>query len=327
MINLYGDISPRTAGYASRDLLERQQPYLVLEKFGQGKPLPQRMTKMMIFRRYEPLDSTPNALQEGVTPASKSLRKTDVPVVLQQYGDRLTLTDVILDTHEDPVLQESVDILSEQSAQMIERVRFYALRAGTNVFYANGTSRSAVNTVISTALQRRIIRALKRQNARKLTSIIGPSANYGTEPVAPSMVGLAHPDVEGDVRNMAGFVPTEKYANMTPWENEIGKVEEVRYLWSTIFESWPDAGGAPGSTVISNGGSAADVYPILYIAKDAYGIVPLKGQEAITPMVVNPKPSDSDPLAQRGHVAWKSMQAAVILQDLWMVRAEVAASV
>jgi N4-gp56 family major capsid protein len=126
---------------------------------------------------------------------------------------------------------------------------------------------------------------------------------------------------------MAGFVPTEKYANMTPWENEIGKVEEVRYLWSTIFESWPDAGGAPGSTVISNGGSAADVYPILYIAKDAYGIVPLKGQEAITPMVVNPKPSDSDPLAQRGHVAWKSMQAAVILQDLWMVRAEVAASV
>jgi N4-gp56 family major capsid protein len=41
-------------------------------------------------------------------------------------------------------------------------------------------------------------------------------------------------------------------------------------------------------------------------------------------MVVNPKPSDSDPLAQRGHVAWKSMQKAVILNDAWMVRVEVA---
>jgi len=47
---------------------------------------------------------------------------------------------------------------------------------------------------------------------------------------------------------------------------------------------------------------------------------------AVTPMVVNPKPSDSDPLGQRGHAAWKSMQTAVILNDAWMVRAEVAAT-
>jgi N4-gp56 family major capsid protein len=66
------------------------------------------------------------------------------------------------------------------------------------------------------------------------------------------------------------------------------------------------------------------VYPILYLARDAYGIVPLKGKAAITPMVVNPKPSDSDPLAQRGHAGWKAMQTTIILNDFWMVRAEVA---
>jgi hypothetical protein len=41
-------------------------------------------------------------------------------------------------------------------------------------------------------------------------------------------------------------------------------------------------------------------------------------------MVVNAKPSDSDPLAQRSHVGWKSMQTCVILNDLWLVIVEAA---
>ena len=68
------------------------------------------------------------------------------------------------------------------------------------------------------------------------------------------------------------------------------------------------------------------MYPILFIAKDAYGIVPFKNTSAVTPVIVNPAPSASDPLGQRGHVAWKSMQTAVILNQAWMVRAEVAVS-
>jgi N4-gp56 family major capsid protein len=43
-------------------------------------------------------------------------------------------------------------------------------------------------------------------------------------------------------------------------------------------------------------------------------------------MVVNPKPAPGDPLAQRGTVGWKAWQAAVILNDAWMARAEVAAT-
>jgi N4-gp56 family major capsid protein len=61
------------------------------------------------------------------------------------------------------------------------------------------------------------------------------------------------------------------------------------------------------------------------VGRDAYGIVALKGAFALTPMVVNPKPSDSDPLAQRGHVSWKGMQTAVILNDAFQIRVEVAA--
>ena len=133
------------------------------------------------------------------------------------------------------------------------------------------------------------------------------------------------PDLERDIRSLPGFTPAEKYGTISPWENELGKIDDVRYVTSTIFEPWVDAGGAKG-TMLSTSGTNADVYPVLYLGKDAYGIIALKGAYAVTPMVVNPKPSDSDPLAQRGHAGFKTMQTAVILNDLWVLRAEVSAT-
>jgi len=325
----YGDISPRTAAYAEKELLMRAIPFMVLEKFGQSKALPAHSSKTITFRRYTALDNTPSALTEGVTPGSQTMTSTDVPCVLTQYGSMITITDIIIDTHEDNILNESIELLGEQAAQMIERMRYGILRAGTNVVYANGAARVAVNTTINLAAQRRVVKALKRQNAEPITKAVKSTAAYGTEPVNKAYIGLIHPDMEGDVRNMLGadgkscFVPIEKYGSITPYENEIGKVEDVRYLTSTIFTPFPDAGGAKG-LMSSTSGVNADVYPVLYIGANSYAIVALKGMFALTPMVTNPKPSDSDPLAQRGRVAWKAMQGAVILNDAWMVRLEAA---
>lgn len=325
----YGDISPRTAAYAEKTLLKRAIPSLVLEKFGQAKPLPAHSSKTITFRQYTALDSTPTALVEGVTPGAQQLRATDVPCTLSQYGSIVSITDVVLDTHEDDVLNESIELLGEQAAQMIERMRYGVLCAGTNVIYGNGASRSAVNTKITLATQRRAVKALKRQDTEKITKVVKSTAAFGTESVPPSFIGLIHPDMESDVRNMLGadgnscFVAVEDYGSISPYPNEIGKVDDVRYLTSTIFKPFLDAGGDKGD-MTSTSGVKSDVYPVLFIGANAYGIVALKGAFAVTPMVVNPKPSDSDPLAQRGHVGWKAMQSAVILNDQWMVRGEFA---
>ena len=326
-ITKYGDISPRTAAYAAKEFLERAIPYLVIEKFGQSKPLPANNSKTMIFRRYNALDTTPNILIEGVTPSGKPLTSTDVTVTLEQMGDRITITDVILDTHEDPVLKQAQEVLGEQAAQMIEVSRFGVIKAGTNAYMANGTLRTDVNTPITLSLQRKVTRYLKRQMAKKITKIVRSTAAYGTANVAPSYIALCHSDCEADIRNLPGFVPVEEYGQLTPYDSEIGKCEDVRYVYSTIFLPWADGGGAfagSGVSMISTTGTSADVYPIIFLGQDAYAIVPLKGGNAVIPMVVNPTPSDSDPLAQRGHVAWKTMQKTVILNDAWMVRLECA---
>jgi len=344
MTNLvhYGDISPRVAAYAVSQLLKRGLPFLVIEKFGQTYPIPNNATKVAKFRRYflagatggagdgnpaspfnTPLAVTP--LVEGVTPAGKTLANQDYTVTLVQYGDYLTITDVVLDTAEDQVLAQATEALGESAAQTIETIRFNVLKAGLNVFYANGTARSSVNAAITLAMQRKVTTALNRQNARKLTSVVKSTPDFRTEPIEAAYIALVHPDLESDIRNMSGYVNTKQYGTVTPFENEIGSVEQVRYLSSTVFAPWADAGGAAGS-MRSTTGTNADVYPVLFLGRDAYGIVPLKGKDSLVPMVVNPKPAAGDPLAQRGTVGWKAMTTAVILNDAWMARLEVAAT-
>lgn len=320
----FGDITPRTAAYAAKELLKRGLPFLVFEKFGQAKPLPANNSKVMVFRRYSALPLATTPLTEGVTPDGQKLNKTDITATLAQYGDKVTITDVVMDTHEDDVLNESIDVLGEQAAQTIESVRYGVLKANVNPIFANGAGRAAVNTTFTTDIQRRAVRALKRQNARQITTIVRSTPSFGTENVAPAFVCITHSDMEPAIRKATGFVPAEKYGSITPWENELGKIDDVRYLTTTVAQPYPDAGGDKG-TMISTTGVKADVYPMIYLGKDAYGIVALKGQYAVTPMVSNPKPSDSDPLAQRGHVAWKSMQTCVILNNLWMTVVEAAA--
>lgn len=321
----YGDISPRTAAHAVARMLARGVPHLVLEKFAQTYVMPNKVTKVAKFRRYNALPLATTPLVEGVTPKGSKVTVTDVTATLVQYGDFVPFTDVIEDTHEDPFLMQISDVLGEQAAQTVETIRWNIFKAGTNVFYANGSARGDVNTAVSLDLQRKCTRALKRQNANYHTAVVASTPAFRTEPVEASYIGLVHPDVENDIRNMSGFIPTKQYGTVTPWANEIGAVEDVRYLRSTVFTSFADAGGAKGA-MISTTGTSADVYPILYLARDAVGIVPLKGKDSLGVMIVNPKPAPGDPLGQRGTAGWKTMTTAVILNDLWLVRAEVAAT-
>ncbi len=322
---VYGDISPRTAAFAVAKLLKRGVPFLVIEKFGQVFVMPDKSTKVAKFRRYNALPWANVPLVEGVTPAGKKVSVTDVTATLDQYGDYTTFTDVIQDTHEDPFLSAVTEVLGEQAAQTMEKVRYDIIKAGTNVFYANGSARTDVNTPITLATLRKATRALKRQNAVHITSVVSSTPDFRTEPVEAAYIALVHPDVENDVRNLTGFIPTKQYGTVTPWQNEIGAVEDVRFLRSTIFQAFPDAGAAT-STMISTTGTVSDVYPILMIAKDAYALVPLKGADSMSIMVVNPKPAPGDPLGQRGTAGWKVMHTAVILNDAWMVRIEAAAT-
>lgn len=341
----YGDISPAVAAYSVVRMLKRAMPYLHLEKFGQTYPLPTNSTNTAKFRRYflsgatgaagsgtgsffVPVATTP--LVEGVTPAGSKLANQDYTVTLKQYGDYVTITDVVQDTHTDQILQQATDILGEQAALTVETLRFNILKAGTNLFRANQVAaRNLIITKVSEGDLRRVATSLNRQNAKKITQVVASSPDYNTKSVEASYMAVVHPDCETDIRGLSGFKPVADYGpHTTPFEGEIGSFEQIRFLTSTVIAPYPDLGGTAvtNSLRYTTANTACDVYPILVFGRDAYGIVPLKGKSAMTPMVVNPKPAAGDPLAQRGTVGWKLWTETVILQQAWMAVLEVGAT-
>lgn len=332
MQTTYGAISPRTAGFATKDLLERGQHLMVLERFGQFDAQAKNKTKTRKWRRYLSLPRATAPLAEGITPAGQRLNHVDIEATLEQYGDLVWLTDVIHDTHEDPVLQESMKICGEQAAETVEVIRYNVLKAGTNVFYpGTATTRGTVDSPATRSMFRLIYRAMKRNKAREISSIIKPSALVSTEPVASAYFALGSTDLHADLEAIAGFVPAANYSNpSSAMEGEIGKIGQMRFILTPLFEPWL-ASGASGTTYLSggvkvSGAAACDVYPILIFGRDSYAIVPLQGEKAVNIGVVNPTHSTDDPLAQRGLVSWKTYQATAILNQLWMARAEVAAT-
>lgn len=324
---VYGDITDGTAGVAAAVMLKRGQPLLTIQQFGQMKPLGKNETKVKKFKRFERLSAATTPLTEGVTPTGSTPTTTDYEAILQQYGDFLELTDVIADTATDPVLMEYSEMIGEQAAETVERVAFGIVNASTHVIYANGSARSDVNTTLTINIQRKAIRSLERQLAKRISRKLSSTPAFNTENVRPSYIGLVHPDMRFIVEGLPGYKDTADYSTGDKlYEGEIGAVGDVRYIMSTIFEAFPDAGGTAGS-MVSTTGTSADVYPVLFLGADAFANVPLKGAFAITPMVLNPGTiSDSDKLGQRGHVGWKLYYTCVILNDAWLIRAECAAT-
>jgi len=325
----YSSLSQRTTAYAAAEMLAHAEPVLVLSKFGMAKPMPKNKAETVKFRRPVPLALATTPLTEGTPPTAKAMTYEDVTVTLDQYGDVVEITDVVHDLAEDPVLKDASMMCGEQAAETVETLMWGVIQGGTNVFYQNGVAnRAAVDDTISLNSQRAITRSLKAERAKKVTSMLSSSVKYGTEAVDAAFIAFAHTDLESDIRNLTGFVPTEKYGSMKALPYEIGKVEDVRYILSPVLTSIADAGGTAATNgMVSTTGTSADVYPVIYVAKDAYGHVALKGSEAITPVVRNPGTIDSsDPLGQKGHVGWKTYHKAFIANEAWMARLECGAT-
>ena len=331
-IAMYGEMSREVAGHVSRRLLKRKKARIYTERFAQARELPKKHGKTINFRRYLALNLAVAPLAEGITPAGQKPRYEDVVARLEQYGDCLGITDVIQDTHHDPILKEMTNLCNDQIVETIETIRFAVLKSGTNVFYAGGVSaRTSIQTTPQRGDFRKIERSLNRNRAEKITSVVKASQKISTQPVEPAYYNLLHVDLKPDLEDLQDFVAFPEYSNSDKaLEGEIGACGAHRFLASDLYDPWLAAAtGVSTTAFLSNGvepSSAAnpDVYPIITLAKDAYAAVRLQGENAVTPIVINPKPSAADPLGQRGWVGWKMWQCCVILNQLWMARYEVA---
>ena len=116
------ELKAEVKDFYDRTLLERMVPNLPFLKYGQKRPIPKGNGKTIKFRKFKSLAPTTEPLTEGVTPEGNSLTVTEIEATVSQYGDYVTITDLLETTSIDPVVTETIEILGEQAGETLNIV-------------------------------------------------------------------------------------------------------------------------------------------------------------------------------------------------------------
>lgn len=330
----YGTVTSRNLIRAAREMLKHAEPIHVLSPFAKQESQPKNQTDTVVFRRVLPIDAAANGaprpdpqnyiLAEGTTPTSKAIQYQDVQATVQNYGILLRLSSKAEGLYEDDIPKDMVQVVGEHMAQLEELINYGVVRAGTNVLYANGTTRAGINTPLTRNVANKAVRSLQAAHAMRLTSRLKAGPDFGTSPVPESFVGFIHTDAEHDVSQIPGFVPCEEYSQGSKVsDREFGKTGQIRWVSSPMLTAFINAGSVTLNGMFSTGGSNVDVYTAIVIGKEAFGQVAVKGFGSVTPVYLPAKQRNhANPMGMFGYVGADFWKTSVRLNENWMVRIE-----
>lgn len=336
-MNTYTSLSQRTNVWAVKKLLVNMQPYMHIQNLaGQNaQPLPENTNSTVSFRRYLDFAVNDTPLTEGTTTDNQQdLNKEDFTVSVQQYGAFTTLSDKALLLMEDPVLEQTISRMGIQAGKTVETVGWKVLSTCSNVVFAGGVaSASLVNSVFTIDDIRSAVAVLLNNNTEKVADAVDATPKFNTVGLPESYYALIHPNILKDLRKMNAsatgksddYIPVEKYSQTAPLlKGEVGKVEDVRFLQSTLYT--PTLGGGAASTSVRNTTGNADLYNIVIIGKDAYSTVAVKGVYSAEINVSADIATVDNPYKAKRSISWKLWYAIVITNPRNLVRIVTACS-
>lgn len=311
----------------NRALLRTANPKLHHARPATRKSLSARSGNTMIFRRLAKLGLATTPLTEGQPPAGKQLSKTDLQATIQQYGDYVTLTDMVEATVQHPALRDANKLLGEQSGETIDALNRDVWVAGTSVFYGGNVAGRAnllgVAHKIDAPLLERLIRYLGEQNASMFTEMVESSDKQGTVPIRDCYWSIITPGILFTLESVPGFAAVEHYQGQTrTMRGEVGAYKNIRFLSTTQAKSFLGGGGTASGDVKATSG-VADVHVGLVFGEDAVAEIPLEGMSLENIIKPLGKGGTSDPLDQIATSGWKAARTSVRLNEAFMTRFEV----
>lgn len=124
--------------YYSDYLIDIAGPELVHDQFADTYDIPKNGGKTIEFRKYDNLKPALTPLTEGVTPNGNKLNVTKITSTVDQYGDYITLSDILTLTAIDNNVIQATKKLGSQAGLTLDCITRDVLCGGTAVFYANG---------------------------------------------------------------------------------------------------------------------------------------------------------------------------------------------
>ena len=300
---LLSGLSAENKTFYDMTLIDEAQAALVHDQFAQKRDIPKNGGKTIEFRKFASLPKAMTPLTEGVTPDGKSLNVTAIEATVSQYGDYITMSDVLDLTAIDPVIVEATKILGRQAGMTLDTVTRNVLQSGTNVSYcpkigADGTETAVTSRSGLDATCQLTVKAIQKAVA-KLKGQNAPTING-------KYVAIIHPYAAYSLMRDPEWIDAHKYANPTNlYTGEIGEVAGVRFVESTEAK-------------VYSGG----VFGTLIMGANAYGTTEITGGGLQTIVKSKGSAGTADPLDQRSSVGWKGMKTAEILIDNYIVRLE-----
>lgn len=287
--------------YYSDYLIDIAGPELVHDQFADTYDVPKNGGKTIEFRKYDNLKPALTPLTEGVTPNGNKLNVTKIIATVDQYGDYITLSDVLITTAIDNNVIQATKKLGSQAGLTLDCITRDVLCGGTAVFYMNGkTSRAQLTKAdkLDRNIFFKVAAYLKKMHAPRI------DGNY---------VAIIHPSCSADIMMSEGWIDITKYKNPEQiYEGEIGKIAGIRFVESSNAKVWKgtEDGCADGLAV----------YSTVVVGGGAYGTTKVTGGGLQT--IIKQLGAGEDPLNQRATVGWKATKVSERLVEQYMVRIE-----
>ncbi|MEE1357631.1 MAG: N4-gp56 family major capsid protein [Clostridia bacterium] len=292
-------LSAENKTYYDMALIDEAQANLIHDQFGQKRPIPKNGGKRIEFRKYASLPKALTPLTEGVTPDGSKLSVTAIEAEVAQYGNYVTISDMLDLTAIDNNILEATKACGRQAGLTLDTITRNVLQSCPNVWYApkgdgtEVTSRSALDNTckLTVKLVKKVAAWLKAKNAPK---------------IGDSYVAIIHPYAAFDLMEDPEWKYPHQYQDTSNlYEGEIGKIGGFRFVESS-------------EALILTGG----IYSTLFIAEGAYGVTEITGGGLETIIKQLGSSGVADALNQRASVGWKATKTAEILVPAYLIRVE-----
>jgi len=272
-----GDISQYIAD-KTLPLVRRQ---LVVYQFGDPATLPKGSGTTYTASRYPrvPLPFAP--LSEGVPPIGQSMTLQQVSAQAQQWGDKITITDVAEMTIKHPLFKKATELIGLQTAETMERNTFVNLLAGSQINYVNTRGARASLVAGDVLNPHEINRASAmlinlgaprfmgdEMTDMKLQADAGGAKASSNPRKMPHYVAVAHPFPLGDLSENQTIVTAWSYSDLNRLYNyEVGEWRGIRFCQTNMVPTF--TGVAQVNPVAVAGGTlAATNYFVIVTGSD-----------------------------------------------------------
>jgi N4-gp56 family major capsid protein len=255
--------------FLSAKLLGRSLLRLVCASVCEKVKQPKGTGLTAYFIRYQRMNVPVAALTEATDPSNSTFTLAQVTVTLDQWGDVLTLSDIVQLTTKHPLMSTVIELLSENAQRVIDREVQVVWLAGTNVMYGNATVTSRRTITTAMTLSDTIIHKARitmsdagaptREGPAGVSGAVSVEQARGTIRGPRAYIAICGPQVLGDIMapgtSNGTFVAVAQYANANAMYNaEVGMWLGIRWVESNFVPKFQILGNT--TTAVVSGAAA-----------------------------------------------------------------------